>query len=664
MTPFTLLGLPWGQLAPIAAGGTALLTLLYVLRQRRRRLEVPFSPLWQKVLGQSEAMSLWQKLLRLLSLLLQLLVLGLLTLALGDPRLGRSQEGRSLVILMDASASMQAQIPSLPGKSRLDLSRAAAEELIRGLHGDDLAVVVQLDGRPAPLGGFSDDERELQSQLGQVTAKDTSADLPAALLLAQALLQGRPHPQVVLFSDGGFDEATLKQKPSGLDVRFVPLPTQAQLRPSEGNAAITSFAVRRYRRNRLSYEVLLQLSYFPSPGANQTVRAAQLELRQEGELVDVQKIQLAAGEQTRKLYPSLSGAGTHLEATLTLLDGAVDVLPTDNHAYAVLPERERVKLLMVTRGNLFLEGALLAASAGEENHLQIDKLSPTQYSDDKPLRYDAVLFDAWTPAKPPEVHAIYLDPQGEQSPFAVAKTVTAPYLSDIDEQHPVMRWVSLGDINMSRSSVFRLGPYDRALAQMLKDPIVVAREQPGPTGMKRSLAIGFDVRQSDLPLRVAFPVLLMNAMDWFAGDVDEDLGSFRTGTTLVVPLRGGRARSASQASEAQLSQVKQADLTLPGGQLAPVPVHEGVVKLYGEQTGFYSLRVPELLRSWTLALNLLDPEESSLMLRRELQLEQKLLRPPDPGQQALRRTLWPYLLLVAALLLFVEWWTYHRRWTV
>jgi len=215
MTPFTLLGLPWGQLLPIAAAGTAMLTLLYVLRQRRRRLEVPFSPLWQKVLGQSEAMSLWQKLLRLLSLLLQLVVLGLLTLALGDPRLGRTSEGRSLVLLIDASASMQAQIPTLPGKSRLDLSRAAAEQLIRGLHGDDLAVVVQLDGRPAPLGGFSDDERELMTQLGQVTAKDTSADLPAALLLAQALLQGRPHPQVVLFSDGGLTRQRSSTNPSG-----------------------------------------------------------------------------------------------------------------------------------------------------------------------------------------------------------------------------------------------------------------------------------------------------------------------------------------------------------------------------------------------------------------------------------------------------------------
>ncbi len=662
MTPFTLLGLPWGQLLPIAAGGTALLTVLYVLRQRRRRLEVPFSPLWQKVLGQSEAQSLWQKLLRLLSLLLQIVILGLLTLSLGDPRLGRSSEGRSLVLLVDSSASMQAQIPQVPGKTRLDLARSEAERLIRSLHGDDLAVVVQLDGRPAPLGGFSDDERELIAQLGQVESRETGADLEAGLLLAEALLRGRPNPQVVLFSDGGFEESALRKKPAGLDVRFVPLPTVAQLRGSDGNAAITSFAVRRYRRNRLSYEVLLQLSYFPAPGSPATAKKATLELRQEGELVDVQQLELVPGEQTRKLYPSLSGAGMHLDATLRLDGGEIDLLPVDNHAFAVLPERRRLKLLLVTRGNLFLEGALLAAGAGEENHLQIDKLGPSNYSDDKAARYDVVLFDAFTPPRPPDAHAIYLDPQGPESPFAIAKSVTAPYLSDVDEQHPVLRWVSLADLNMSRASIFRLGPFDRALAKMLKDPVVVAREQPGPLGMRRAVALGFDVRQSDLPLRVAFPVLLMNAIDWFAGDVDEDLGSFRTGTTLVVPLRNGK--QAGRGPDSQLRELRQADLTQPGGIRSTVPVHEGIVKLYGEKSGFYSLRVPELLRGIEFALNLADPAESAALVRRELRLEQAPLRPPEAGQVALKRTLWPYLLLVALLLLLTEWWTYHRRWTV
>ena len=53
-----------------------------------------------------------------------------------------------------------------------------------------------------------------------------------------------------------------------------------------------------------------------------------------------------------------------------------------------------------------------------------------------------------------------------------------------------------------------------------------------------------------------------------------------------------------------------------------------------------------------------------MLIRSELRLQKIVLRAPDAGQTALKRTLWPYLLLVALLLLLLEWWTYHRRWTV
>ena len=37
---------------------------------------------------------------------------------------------------------------------------------------------------------------------------------------------------------------------------------------------------------------------------------------------------------------------------------------------------------------------------------------------------------------------------------------------------------------------------------------------------------------------------------------------------------------------------------------------------------------------------------------------------PEIGRSALKRVLWPYLILGALLILCLEWWTYHRRWTV
>ena len=85
------------------------MVVLYILKLRRRVVAVPFSPLWERILRDKEATSLFSKLKRLLSLLLQLALLALLVLALGDPRAAESLiKGRNVVVLVDASASMQA----------------------------------------------------------------------------------------------------------------------------------------------------------------------------------------------------------------------------------------------------------------------------------------------------------------------------------------------------------------------------------------------------------------------------------------------------------------------------------------------------------------------------------------------------------------------------
>src|SRR5512146_1187053 len=92
------------------AGGAALLAIsAYIIKMRRRRFEVPFSRLWQKVLDQKDADALWKQLKRLISLLLMLLILGLVLFAALDPTLGgTNRKARSVVVLLDASASMKA----------------------------------------------------------------------------------------------------------------------------------------------------------------------------------------------------------------------------------------------------------------------------------------------------------------------------------------------------------------------------------------------------------------------------------------------------------------------------------------------------------------------------------------------------------------------------
>ena len=47
----TLTGLPLSTLLAIAGAAGAVTVLLYILKLRRRPIAVPFSPLWQRLVG-------------------------------------------------------------------------------------------------------------------------------------------------------------------------------------------------------------------------------------------------------------------------------------------------------------------------------------------------------------------------------------------------------------------------------------------------------------------------------------------------------------------------------------------------------------------------------------------------------------------------------------
>jgi len=66
--------IPLALFAWLAGGAAVLAISAYIIKMRRRRFEVPFSRLWQRVLEQRDANALWKQLRRLLSLLLILFI--------------------------------------------------------------------------------------------------------------------------------------------------------------------------------------------------------------------------------------------------------------------------------------------------------------------------------------------------------------------------------------------------------------------------------------------------------------------------------------------------------------------------------------------------------------------------------------------------------------
>ena len=98
--------------APAALWFAAVLpvvVLFYLLKRKRVMKVVPSTLLWQKFLAETQASAPLQKLRHNWLLILQLLLLILAILALARPYFaGTSAGGRLEVVILDASASMQA----------------------------------------------------------------------------------------------------------------------------------------------------------------------------------------------------------------------------------------------------------------------------------------------------------------------------------------------------------------------------------------------------------------------------------------------------------------------------------------------------------------------------------------------------------------------------
>jgi hypothetical protein len=91
-------------------------------------------------------------------------------------------------------------------------------------------------------------------------------------------------------------------------------------------------------------------------------------------------------------------------------------------------------------------------------------------------------------------------------------------------------------------------------------------------------------------------------------------------------------------------------------------VHEGRAVILGEQSGFYELSAGA--ETAVFAANLLDASESSIAPQDKLVVAGKEAGAVKGFHAGVRREIWIYLLLAAALLSALEWSTYHRRVTV
>ena len=636
-------GLAGATAAGLAIATGLILTGLYLLKLQRRRVLVPFAPLWAPAGGERRSQRLARRLRRWVSWLLQVIFAGLVLLAAADPRsVAGDRAGRSLLILVDRSASMSATdgAPDGPGadrksdRTRRAQARRIARALANGLGAADRAMIASFGAGVTAESGFDTDAARLGAAADRIPASEEPAELGRALTFAAAVLRGRPHPTLILVSDGAFsaDDRRSAGALTGIDVRFARVGQRAD------NLALLSFAARRYPADPSSVEAAVVVQSFRDRASDVV-----LEITAGADARPVERVplHLQPHERRRHLLADVAAPDALLQARL--LDTGDD-LAVDDRAFAVVPGLAHWKILRVGEPDLFLQGALLSLGAGVEvSHRPAKDLEATRAGWS---RYDVVIFDGVTPSPAPAGgRYLYLDPQGPASPFPDRGVLREPVITDVHKGHPLLRHFSLADVNIGEARRLAVEPGDEAVASSLGAPLIVTRARPDPDPRRdlRLVALAFDIRRSDLPMRPAFPLLLANAFRWLGAPESVEPAHLRTGHSLRLSLPAGR---------------REAAVTDPAGTTRVVPVQAGAVEIPIARTGFYRVATT------TLAANLGDELESNTAPATTLVLGGRPLPPPDPAAPGRRHELWWWALLAAVALALGEWWSYHRRWTV
>jgi hypothetical protein len=435
--------------------------------------------------------------------------------------------------------------------------------------------------------------------------------------MAESLVRDQRSAEIHLFSDGAV---------SGLEEfenKALPLVFHRFGQSSE-NVGITALDVRSNPENRDERAI-----YASVVNHSTNAQTVAVELLFDGVRQETRPVRVGPDESAPQVFLVTQPR----DGVFTVRLAATDDLKADNQASIVSLLPQPVNVLLVTRGNRLLEKAL--QSVGNVRLSVVPDLTET-------AEYDFVVLDNLAPS---------YWPRGNVLAYRVAGTnwiesfteLTAPPIVDWRPTHPLLRYAGFENVQIARGVGAKVPGWAVSIADAPQASLILA----GELGRQRIVWIGFDILESNWPLRVSFPIFMANAVDW--------LNPAAVSSASLMVKGGDPFRYALPRPE------PRAKVTLPSGETRDLDLSGSPNELVFAETqrqGAY--RVQAGTNNLVFCVNLLDAAESNTRPKAEIQLGQHA----SVQATAVRRAnmeVWRTIAAFALVLLLGEWWYYHRR---
>lgn len=621
-------------LAPLALFGLLLavpIILMYMLRLRRREVVVSSTFLWSQLLQDKEANTPWQKLRRNLLLILQLIILALLAFALARPFLTvpAISAGR-VALLLDASASMQA-LDGPDGAARFVQAQAEAIALLNALSAGSEVSVIRAAEPPEVLLPYTDDKTLAEAAIRSAVPGQGGADWLAALTLAAAGGQAVDDFTMVLLTDGGLtglEDITEQSLPGR--IRVIPVGTSSE------NIALSALAARSLGGG--APQLFAQITNYGNREAEVV-----FALRADNNPVPVYTDRFTIPPGASQPFVSAQGLEQFdiLQASLTASVNSVgrDLLAADNTAWTVTRASGERRVLIRGGENLFLEQVLRSLPG-----LQVFRIPPEQGLPVEP--FDLYIFDRNVPdTLPPGDMLLIAPPRSIANVVSVASgEVQGATTIEAETNHELMTFVDFDSVSVLKFKALQGIEWGDVLVRADNRPLVVA----GDRGGMQIAIFAFALNDSDLPLQIAFPVLMSNLIEWFApvGSIVNPTPRVGEPVLMHPPLDADAVR-----------------ITAPDGSQTTLPADSDQLIFTETHTpGVYQLEVfsgGEILQTQAFAVNLFAPEESAIVPK-DVALNGVVLT-RQTADEVGQFEFWPLIALLGLAVLMLEWWFYQQR---
>ena len=675
-----------GTIAIAAALTVPPLVALYFLKLKREVHAVSSTMLWKRAVQDLHVNSPFQRLRSNLLLFLQLLLLCIAVVALGQPMCKTVETNESTYIIMiDQSASMN--VLEADGKTRLERAKEQAKRTIEGMPDDGRAMVIAFCDRATVVSSFDTDKTALARKIDSIEPTQSSTALGEAMSLAEAYTQNiiigteetggdiapettAPPASVFLFTDGRVADAELVSLQSfdAAEMTVLNVGTRAD------NVGIIAMDARRsYERPEILEVAATVQNFGPDPITFDAV------LYVDGDNLDVQTVELPGApriddETAGSPAPEVGGASDDASDAADTIQviafdpvefsggGVVEValrtqdaLDADNRAWTVVPSPRHVRVLLVTPGNLFLEKVLgtlpldfETMTAAEYEAAPDEKLLDGQRS-----TFDVVIMDTHSTDRLPHGNYLFWGSVPLIDGVALGEEIKDEVIFNWDETHPVLRYVAAETISVN---VWR-----RLIVPTETVSIIDGQTSPVLCYLARDASqflisafpliaetdLGEPYMNTTWVTQVDFVVFMQNAIQFLSSNVaTRGRKGVSPGDPITLPVPEG---------------TKWINIRRPDNSVDSVPTAGYQTAHYARtrQVGVYRAE-PGVAGDDVFTVNLFDPVESRVEPAKTLTIGSASVEAKS-GTIEVNQPMWSYFLIAFLVVLMFEWVVYNKR---